>query len=63
MLDAGWADDESLFPHINTDLGTEYRWTPAEKIDGGTLQFRSGMFNIERIPSSNTTPGKWRIKK
>jgi prepilin-type N-terminal cleavage/methylation domain-containing protein len=63
MLDTGWTDDESLFSHINTDLGTEYRWIPAAKIDGGTLHFRTGIAELERMSSSNTTPGKWRIKK
>ena len=61
MQEGGWLDDESLFLNINTDLGPDYSWNPAVKKGGGTLHFRAGNAVLQRISSTNTAPGKWRI--
>ncbi len=62
MQEGGWFDDESLFSNINMNLGSEYRWNPAVIINGGTLHFSAQKTELERIPSSNSSPGKWYIK-
>jgi prepilin-type N-terminal cleavage/methylation domain-containing protein len=55
----GWISDELVFAEVDTDLGSHYRWSPHAKIDGGILHFREHMIKLDRIPSTNSAPGKW----
>ena len=63
MQEGGWFNDESLFANLDINLGAEYHWNPAANIGGSTLHFRTGKAVLERISSTNTVPGKWRIKE
>lgn len=57
----GWADDETLFSQIDSDLGTDYKWSPKANIDGGILHFKDQMIKLQRIPSTETAAGRWKI--
>ena len=54
-------DDASLFSQINTDVGTDYHWSPAATITGGILHFKKAMVKLNRIPLTNDSAGKWEI--
>ena len=60
MQEGGWLNDQSLFASLDTNLGSAYSWNPVAA-NGGTLHFRTEKAVLERIPSSNIAPGKWRI--
>ena len=57
----GWVEDTTIFSQMNYDLGSDYHWSPEAKIDGGKLHFKDQMIKLIRIPSTNTSPGKWEI--
>ena len=52
---AGWAAD--ALP--NTDLGTDYSWSVAPAVTGGTLDFGSTAVALTRTASTTTAPGSW----
>jgi hypothetical protein len=56
---SGWISDELVFAEVDTNLGSKYHWSPHAKIDGGILHFREHMIKLDRIPSTNSAPGKW----
>ena len=56
---AGWADDATTFAALNTDLGTDYSWSVAAAVGGGTLDFGSTAVALTRTASTNTAPGRW----
>ncbi|MFC1579630.1 prepilin-type N-terminal cleavage/methylation domain-containing protein [Thermodesulfobacteriota bacterium] len=53
---AGWAAD-ALPP--STDLGTDYSWSVAPAVGGGTLDFGSTAVALTRTASTTTAPGSW----
>jgi prepilin-type N-terminal cleavage/methylation domain-containing protein len=55
----GWGNDQILFAQVNTDLGTAFHWSPKAKKNGGTLHHKNQKVKLERIPSTNTSAGKW----
>ena len=57
----GWVDDVTLFSQIDTNLGTDYHWSPNAKIDGGILHFKDQMIKLQRISSKATSAGRWEI--
>lgn len=57
----GWINDATTFSQIDTDLGSDYHWSPKAKIDGGKLHFKDQMKKLKRIPSTDTSAGKWEI--
>jgi prepilin-type N-terminal cleavage/methylation domain-containing protein len=57
----GWIDDETLFSQIDTNLGTDYKWSPKAEIDGGILHFKDLMIKLQRISSTATSAGRWEI--
>ena len=57
----GWIDDATTFSQIDTDLGPGHHWSPKAKIDGGKLHFKDQMIKLKRIPSTDTSAGKWEI--
>ena len=60
-LGSNWVGDEQLFAEVNTDLGAEYTWS-SKTTGGGTLHFRGQQTVIERIPSTCSQSGTWRLK-
>lgn len=61
MSNTGWLSDDALFPLIDFDLGDDYQWNPKAKKEGGKLNFKNLTFELERIPSTATHAGKWKI--
>ena len=57
----GYKDDATLFPQVDTTLGTDYTWVgghPDE--DGGTLKFRENtLVPLSRSESTFEKPGYW----
>jgi prepilin-type N-terminal cleavage/methylation domain-containing protein len=51
----GWTAD--ALP--NTDLGTDYTWSAAPTVAGGTLKFGSTTVALTRTASTTTAPGVW----
>jgi type II secretory pathway pseudopilin PulG len=56
---AGWADDATCFAAVSTDLGTDYSWSVAPAVGGGTLDFGSTAVALTRTASTTTAPGRW----
>ena len=59
--DSNWLGDEQLFAEMDTDLGPEYIWS-SKTAGGAALQFRGQQVGIERIPSTYSRSGSWRMK-
>lgn len=59
--DSNWLGDEQLFAEVDTDLGTEYIWT-SKTAGGATLHFKEQQIGLERIPSTYSKSGTWRMK-
>lgn len=59
---AGWVSDAAVFAAINTDLGTDYTWSAAPSVTGGTLRFQTAGATqvLVRTASTTTAPGVWR---
>jgi prepilin-type N-terminal cleavage/methylation domain-containing protein len=55
----GYTTDADLFSALDKDLGAKFKWNPGPAIDGGTLHFESQSIILNRIPSTNSTIGKW----
>ena len=58
---ANWTDDTSLYASVDHDLGPAYGWS-GKTAGGGTLNFNGQEIELERLPSTSTHPGSWRIK-
>ena len=56
---AGWVSDAATFAALNTDLGSDYTWTVAPAVGGGTLGFGSQTVALTRTASTTTSPGRW----
>ena len=56
---AGWASDAATFAALNTDLGSDYTWSVAPAVGGGTLDFGSQAVALTRTASTTTSPGSW----
>ncbi len=59
---SGWTDDVQVFAQLNTDLGKDYRWNPSAKVDGGVLSFKDLATDLNRIPSTTSSAGRWAEK-
>jgi hypothetical protein len=46
---------------MDADLGTEYIWS-SMTVGGGILHFRGQQIGLERIASTYSNPGSWRIR-
>lgn len=57
----GWVNDQVVFSQVNTDLGTDYKWSPKAKINGGILHYKDSMIKLNREPSTAGNMGKWII--
>jgi hypothetical protein len=60
---SGWIEDELVFTKMDTGLGTDYKWSPKAKIDGGKLHYRDQMVKLDRKPSTATSAARWEITK
>ena len=56
----GYTDDAAVYKALNTDLGPKLKWNPGPTIDGGTLHFESQSIILNRTPSINAAPGRWK---
>jgi len=56
---AGWTNDAAVFAALSTDLGTDYTWTVAATVTGGTLTFGSQSSVLTRTASTATSPARW----
>ncbi|MEJ2101605.1 MAG: prepilin-type N-terminal cleavage/methylation domain-containing protein [Desulfobacterales bacterium] len=59
ISNTGYSNDEELYPLIDTDLGSSYKWNPGPAIGGGTLHFRSHSKALTRVPSTEKSAAKW----
>jgi len=57
----GWVDDAGVFAQIDTDLGSNYHWSPTAEIDGGILHFKDQMKKKKRMPSTAASGASWQI--
>ena len=60
---SGWIEDEGVFEKMDTGLGSDYKWSPEVKIDGGKLHYRDKMVKLDRKPSTATSAARWEITK
>jgi len=60
---SGWIEDEGVFEKMDTGLGSDYKWSPEAKIDGGKLHYRDQMVKLDRKPSTATSAARWEITK
>ena len=56
---AGWIDDAQLFAVMDTDLGSDYKWTAGPNALGGTLSFRTTSVVLSRTASTTSSIGSW----
>ena len=56
---AGWIDDAQLFAAVDTDLGSDYKWTASPNALGGTLSFRTTSIVLSRTASTTSSIGSW----
>ena len=56
---AGWLDDAKLFSVMDTDLGSDYKWTAGPNALGGTLTFRNKAIVLNRTASTTSSIGSW----
>ena len=56
---AGWASDAATFALVSTDLGTDYTWSAAPTVAGGSLIFGGTTVAVVRTASITTAPGRW----
>jgi prepilin-type N-terminal cleavage/methylation domain-containing protein len=59
ISNAGYTNDEELYPLIDTKLGGGFKWNPEPTIGGGTLYFKAHSKTLTRIASTETSAGKW----
>ena len=62
LSNRGWIDDETLFSQLDTDIGTNYNWSPHASITGGHLYYQDQNLELNRDPSTSSHPGNWTIK-
>ncbi len=55
LASSGWTAD--VLP--STDLGSDYTWSAAATVAGGTLDFGGSNKVLTRTASTATSPGKW----
>lgn len=60
---SGWIEDEGVFEKMDTGLGSDYKWSPEAKIDGGKLHYRDQMVKLDRKPSTAISAARWEITK
>lgn len=57
---SGWADDATTFGSMDTALGSDYAWTVAATVSGGTLSFQSNTgVALTRAASTSSQPAVW----
>jgi len=56
---AGWVSDAATFGALDTGLGSDYTWSVAPAVGGGTLGFGSQTVVLTRTASTTTSPGSW----
>ena len=59
LSSAGWIDDAQLFAAIDTDLGSDYKWTAGPNALGGTLSFRKKSIVLNRVASTTSSIASW----
>jgi prepilin-type N-terminal cleavage/methylation domain-containing protein len=59
LSSAGWADDAQLFAVMDTDLGSDCKWTAGPNALGGTLSFRNKSIVLNRTASTTSSIGSW----
>jgi prepilin-type N-terminal cleavage/methylation domain-containing protein len=60
LSDAGWSSDEDVYNEVDTELGTEYSWTPdPPPSTGGTLSHKSQSVVLTRTESTRNSVGSW----
>lgn len=59
----GYQNDTAVWTAMaaDTELGSEYSWSAAPAQTGGTLLFAGQAAALTRDPSTQTTPGRWRM--
>jgi prepilin-type N-terminal cleavage/methylation domain-containing protein len=60
LSEANWVDDLTLFASVDYDLG-DYSWSFRTAI-GGSLNYRGEQFELDRVPSTSSAPGRWKMK-
>ncbi len=58
----GWSDDDGVWAVmvLNTDLGSEYSWSPnPSNVGGATLSFGSRSIPLNRAFSTNIAAARW----
>lgn len=61
LASRGFRNDPTIFSKLDPDLGKDYSWkTQSPAINGGLLVFQEKLeFTLKRMPSNETSPGKW----
>ena len=55
----GWADDNTVFAAVDTDIGPQYNSGPKPNVSGGNIHFRSSKITLSKTASTNVSAGKW----
>jgi hypothetical protein len=56
----GYTNDVDVYSVLNTDLGPKLKWNPGPAIHGGTLHLESQSIILNRTPSTNSAPSRWK---
>ena len=53
--------DDVVWGALNTDLGSDYKWTagPNQKVGVSTFEFKGEVYNLSRRESTRSTPAVW----
>lgn len=61
LSDPGWTDDPTVFAGMDVNLGLDFHWGPIANPSGGNLRFKDMVVTLSRVPSQNTSSGRWKI--
>ena len=60
ISDTGYTDDATVFAAVDTVLSSDYSWSAAPTVSGGTLSFQGATgVALSRTASLGTQPGTW----
>lgn len=60
LSEANWVDDLTLFASVDYDIDN-YNWSSRTASDG-VLNFRGQQIELDRAPSTSSSPGRWKMK-
>ena len=60
LSNTGYTNDADVYNSFDKDMGQGYSWNPGPDVSGGRLHFKSQSIDLNRVPSTSTSPGSWK---